>query len=99
MRVNVVDNNTPTFKLPSNPMVMSGCDGMDTNLAVQDADGDKFKCRWATSNEAGGAYNGGKYPSLILDEDTCTVTYNGSGDQTSNGVKAVALMLEDFDAQ
>ena len=43
MRVNVVDNNTPTFKLPSNAMVMSGCDGMNTNVSVQDADGDKFK--------------------------------------------------------
>lgn len=99
LTVNEVNNNSPTFKLPANAMVMSGCQGMKSDVSAFDADGDAFKCRWATTTEGGGAANQGRYPSLTLDENTCVVTYNGQNDATSNGVKAVALMLEDFDAQ
>lgn len=97
--VNDLTNTSPSFKLPPLWMIMSGCDGTKIDLAPIDADGDKVKCRWATKTEAGGAYNDGSWPSLTLDEDKCIVTYNGSQDQTQTGVKAIALMMEDFDAQ
>jgi len=97
--VNDLTNTSPSFKLPPVWMIMSGCDGAKIDLAPTDADGDKIKCRWATSSEGGGAYQDGSWPSLTLDQDNCIVTYNGSQDRTQTGVKGIALMIEDFDAQ
>ena len=98
MTVNDWTNTSPTFKLPPIWLIMSGCDAQSVDLAPVDADGDKVKCRWATSAEAGGVYNNGNWPSLTLDGDNCRVVYTGSRDSTNVGVKPVALMIEDFDS-
>ena len=100
MRVNDVDNNTPTFKLPPLWLIMAGCPNQEIDLTPVDADGDRVRCRWATSSEAGGAvYNASKQSSLTLDEENCIVKYDGTKDATRVGVKPVALMMEDLDAR
>ena len=99
MTVHDWSNNSPSFKLPPIWLIMSKCDGQYIDLAPTDQDGDRVKCRWATLDEAGGAYNDGvAWPSLSLDEDNCIVHYSGSIDSTQSGVKAIALMIEDFDS-
>ena len=99
MRVNDVDNNTPTFKLPPLKLIMSGCPEQRAEIAPTDADGDEVRCRWATAAEAGGvAFDPSKHPSLSLDEENCVVNYDGTMDQSTVGVKPIALMMEDFDA-
>ena len=99
MTVNDVDNNSPTFKLPPLWLIMAGCSGQRIDLAPTDADGDQIRCRWATENEAGGAFHDpSKHASLSLDKTSCTVTYDGTMDQTTAGVKPIALMIEDFDS-
>ena len=98
-KVNDPDNISPSFKLPPLWLIMAGCDGAFIDLTPTDADGDTVKCRWATAAESGGAYNDGSWPSLDLDGNACKVTYMGSLDATQTGVKPIALMMEDFDAQ
>ena len=64
-----------------------------------DLDGDTIRCRWATSSESLGAYRGrGNFGSLTLDEENCIITYDGSKDNASDGVKPIALQIEDFDS-
>ena len=59
-----------------------------------------MRCRWATSDEAGGArFNPVAYPSLSLDGDNCIVKYDGTMDTSQVGVKPIALMMEDFDSE
>ena len=100
MRVNDVDNNTPTFKLPPLWLIMAGCPSQKIDLAPVDSDGDKVRCRWANSGEAGGVvYNASRQSSLSLDTENCIVKYDGTKDRSTVGVKPVALMMEDFDAQ
>ena len=99
MTINDWSNTSPTFKLPPIWLIMAGCDAQTISLSPVDADGDRIACRWATHEEAGGAYNEpGRLGSLSLDGDTCTVTYSGSLDNSSFGVKPIGLMIEDFDA-
>ena len=99
MTVNDVNNNSPSFKLPPRWTIMAGCPGQKIDLSPVDADGDSVRCRWATSSEAGGAFNTpGFWPSLSLDEVNCIVTYDGTMDGTSLGVKPIGLMMEDFDS-
>ena len=61
---------------------------------MNDPDGDKIKCRWATNSEATDFT--AKYrvlndrtvtdfPALSLDEETCTVTYDGELDEVCTG--------------
>ena len=38
------------------------------------------------------------WPSLSLDQENCVVHYTGSLDQSTVGVKPIAIMMEDFDA-
>ena len=99
MTINDWSNTSPTFKLPPIWLIMAGCDAQTISLSPVDVDGDRVACRWATHDEAGGAYNEpGRLDSLSLDGDTCTVTYTGSLDKSSFGVKPIGLMIEDFDA-
>lgn len=98
MKINDWSNTSPTYKLPPIWMIMAGCDNQFIDLAPHDVDGDKFQCRWGTSAEAGGAFNNGNWPSLSLDTENCIVTYTGSMDQSTSGVKPIGLMIEDFDS-
>jgi hypothetical protein len=99
MSINDVNNNTPKFKLPPLWMIMAGCGNQQIDLAPTDADGDSVRCRWATSSEAGGAYtNPSNWPSLSLDAANCIVKYDGTKDSSSQGVKPIALMMEDVAA-
>jgi len=96
--INDANNNTPRVKLPSHWLIMAGC-VQKIELQPYDIDGDYLKCRWATVEEAGGAWNDGVgYPSLSLDEENCIVYYDGSNDATVTGLKPIGLMIEDFDA-
>ena len=99
MTVNDVNNTTPMFKLPPLWLIMSGCPSQQIDLAPQDADGDKVKCRWATASEAGGSlYSASLWPSLSLDGENCIVKYDGTMDASTVGVKPIGLMMEDFDS-
>ena len=92
------NNNSPVFTHPPLWRIMSGCDGQFA-LSPTDPDGDTVRCRWAETREEGGAaqYNAAAWPSLSLDSDNCIVHYTGSMDETVEGVKGVAIMMEDFD--
>ena len=94
-----LDNTSPTFKHPPLWLIMAGCDGQKIDLAPEDADGDTIKCRWATQEEAAGAWTDpAEWPSFKLDEENCIVHYFGSLDASQVGVKPVGLMMEDFDS-
>ena len=94
-----LDNTSPSFKHPPLWLIMAGCDGQKIDLAPEDADGDVIKCRWATQQEAGGAWTDPvEWPSFLLDEENCIVHYFGSLDASQVGVKPVGLMMEDFDS-
>ena len=99
MRVNDRTNNSPSFKLPPLWLIMAGCPAQSINLAPTDPDGDKIRCRWATETEAAGAtYSRSAWPSLSLDGNNCIVTYDGTKDSSTSGVKPIGLMMEDLDA-
>ena len=88
----------PSFKLPPIWMIKSTCPGQFIALNPIDADGDKIKCRWATETEADSAfYIESVWPSLSLDQDNCIVHYDGIFDPFGQGLKPIALMIEDFD--
>lgn len=96
---NEVQNSTPQFKLPPIWLIMSTCDGQFIDLNPTDPDGDRMKCRWATSLEGDtGFYRSTLWPSLSLDEENCIVHYTGTLDTAGSGLKPIALMIEDFDA-
>ena len=60
-------------------------------LLVIDPDNDKFRCRWALDRECSSVCNG--IPGAVLDPDSCNITYRANFE---TGVKAVAIMIEDF---
>ena len=60
-------------------------------LPVIDPDNDKVQCRWALGRECSSVCNG--IPGAILDPDSCIITYTANN---GIGVKAVAIMVEDF---
>ena len=96
---NEVQNAAPSFKLPPIWLIMSTCDGQFIDLNPTDPDGDRMKCRWADSVEGDTAYyRQSVWPSLTLDEENCIVHYTGSLDAAGSGLKPIALMIEDFDA-
>lgn len=99
MTVNDVNNNSPAFKLPPLWLIMAGCPAQQIDLNPIDADGDTVRCRWATQTEAEGAETDlNLWPSLSLDAANCIVTYDGTMDSSTTGVKPIGLMMEDFDA-
>ena len=92
------NNNTPTVKLPPIWKIMAGCDNQMLNLNPVDLDNNKIKCRWSDSTEGRGAYDGkNSFSSISLDEENCILTYDGSQDLAPDGVKPVAIQIEDFD--
>jgi len=93
-----VNNNSPQVKIPPIWKILSGCPAQTIDLSPVDLDGDTIKCRWATQDEGRGAYRGSNYNSLTLDQNTCIVTYDGLRDLGGDGVKPIAIMVEDFDA-
>ena len=96
---NDVFNSAPSFKLPPIWLIMSTCDGQFIDLNPTDEDGDRMRCRWATAAEGDTAYyRQSVWPSLTLDEENCIVHYTGSLDAGGSGLKPIALMIEDFDA-
>ena len=60
-------------------------------LPVIDPDNDKIRCRWALGRECSNVCNG--IPGAILDPNSCNITYTAN---YGTGVKAVAIMVEDF---
>ena len=64
-----VDNNSPQVKVPPIWKILSGCPAQTIDLSPVDLDGDTVKCRWATQDEALGAYKGTRYNSLTLDQE------------------------------
>lgn len=98
-QVNDRDNNTPQIKLPPIWKIMAGCPAQTIDLNPVDLDGDTIKCRWADSNEGLGAWSGNhNFGSITLDRDTCILTYDGTNDSAPDGVKPIAVQVEDFDA-
>lgn len=94
-----VDNNTPQTKLPPIWKIMAGCPDQTLELNPYDKDGDTIKCRWASSGEGLGAWKfNHNFGSITLDEDTCILTYDGTKDSASDGVKPIAIHVEDFDS-
>ena len=92
-------NSAPSFKLPPIWMIKAKCDGEFIALNPTDADGDIVKCRWATQAEAlTPYYQQSLWPSLSVAQDNCVVHYNGTLDSNGHGIKPIALMIEDFDA-
>ena len=64
-----VENNAPQVKVPPIWKILSGCPAQTIDLSPVDLDGDIVKCRWATEDEALGAYKGTRYNSLTLDQE------------------------------
>ena len=92
------ENNSPQVKVPPIWNIMTGCPTQTLALTPFDKDGDLVKCRWSTEDEAKSAHHGsGNYASLSLDEDTCVITYDGSADTITTGVKPIAIHVEDYD--
>ena len=60
-------------------------------LAVIDPDGDEIRCRWANGTECSSVCN--SIPGAVLDCNSCTIRYNADN---GTGLKAVAIMIEDF---
>ena len=94
-----LQNNSPQVKVPPIWNIMTGCPAQTLALTPMDKDGDEVRCRWSTEAEAKSAHHGsGNYASLTLDEDTCVITYDGSVDTITAGVKPIAIHVEDYDA-
>ena len=93
-----VENNTPQIKLPPIWKIMSRCGAQTLDLSPIDLDGDTIKCVWASAAEAQGAFGGNMFNSITLDSDTCILTYDGLADSGQDGVKPIAIQVQDFDA-
>ena len=96
--VNDVNNNSPQVKIPPIWKIMAGCPAQTLALNPVDLDNDLVKCRWANSAEGQGAVHSSTFGSLSLDEDTCIVTYDGTQDLATGGVKPIAVQVEDYDS-
>ena len=91
------DNNSPQVKLPPIWKILSGCSAQTLDLNPIDLDGDTVRCRFANSQEGLGAFRGGNFNSITLDETSCVLTYDGTQDMGTDGVKPIAVQIEDFD--
>lgn len=98
---NNVLNNGPIF--PTRPIwvIMEGCtDQVYSVDALEDAEGNTIRCRWATEDESAHFYHRTEsMRSFYLDAEACTVTYRPEFDNSGPGNKPIALMVEDFDGE
>ena len=89
-------NQSPVAKLPGDFLMQANCKN-SYKIEMSDPDGDVVKCRWAevgeTSQYAAHHRDIGRdeskivsdFPSLTLDQDTCTVVYDGTLDDVCTG--------------
>jgi hypothetical protein len=88
-------NQSPVATLPGEFFMPAGCTSSYT-VQTNDPDGDKLKCRWAKFDEATKmiAHNAfTDHGSMSLDEETCTVTYDGSLDKVClTGTEVIFLL-------
>ena len=89
-------NQSPVAKLPGDFLMQANCKN-SYKIEMSDPDGDFVKCRWAevgeTSEYAAHHRNVGReepkivsdFPSITLNSETCTVTYDGSLDDVCTG--------------
>ena len=99
VQINEIDNNTPKVKIPPIWKILAGCPAQTLALSPIDLDGNVVKCRFATGFEAMGAVRGENFNSISLNETSCVLTYDGTVDLSTDGVKPVAVMVEDFDTE
>ena len=98
MKIYNFENNSPKMNIPSKWLLSTDCQNQFLDLSPTDAEGDKVKCRWATSDEAGeSATDLTHWPSISLDENSCTLFYDPTKDSTLVGLKPITLVVEDFD--
>ena len=55
------------------------------------------RCRWANEEEAKSAQHSEFFDSIWLDGEKCVLHYNENVDQTTSGVKPIAIQVEDFE--
>ena len=95
-----VENNSPQVKLPPIWKIMADCPSQTLDLSPIDLDGDRVECEWADAAEAQGAYRHtiqDAYNSITLNQTTCILTYDGTQDLATTGVKPIALQVKDYD--
>ena len=92
-------NQSPVAKLPGDFLMQANCKN-SYKVEMSDPDGDVVKCRWAegeeTSEYAAHHRDVGRdepnivsdFPSITLNEETCTVTYDGSLDEVCTGASS-----------
>ena len=86
-------NSSPQARFFPVIQIQQGCNSTIA-IAPYDPDGDVVRCRWGnkTTKECSGICGG--FPNAVLDEQTCSLSYESKGRDT--GFKAVAIMMEDF---
>ena len=92
-----VDNNTPQIKLPPIWKIMADCPSQRLDLSPIDLDGDRVECEFANADDARGAFRSNNYNSITLDTKTCILTYDGTQDVATTGVKPIAIQVKDYD--
>ena len=92
-------NQSPVAKLPGDFLMQANCKN-SYKIEMSDPDGDVVKCRWAevgeTSEYAAHHREIGReesnivsdFPSISLNTETCTVTYDGSLDDVCTGASS-----------
>lgn len=92
-------NQSPVAKLPGDFLMQANCKN-SYKIEMSDPDGDFVKCRWAevgeTSEYAAHHRDVGRdepkivsdFPSITLNKETCTVTYDGSLDDVCTGASS-----------
>ncbi|KAL3881494.1 hypothetical protein ACJMK2_027926 [Sinanodonta woodiana] len=85
-------NSAPQFDISPIVRLSYGCQHK-IRIPFSDLDGDEVRCRWAESaqQECASICNG--FVGAVLDQSTCTLTYNANA---SSGYYAVAIQMEDF---
>ncbi|XP_068721857.1 uncharacterized protein [Montipora capricornis] len=86
-------NSSPVSRSPAIIRWQEGCP-QSIRIPVDDPDGDKVRCRRATSSES--SLSESSFPYGVLNEELCKLSYNGANGAA--GTYAVALTLEDFPA-
>ena len=87
-KINASPQVVPTFNL----QLQQGCN-YTIPLSVNDPDNDTIRCRWAVKKECRSVCN--KFDGALLNCTSCTITYASTANDTA-GLKAVAIMIEDF---